>query len=60
MKVTCPYCFENFDSGDVMLRCCNPRCTEEEDSAFVAFWESVAPGTVTPEQKHVYNIRRKL
>lgn len=60
MKVTCPYCFENFESSDVMLRCCNPRCSEEEDSAFVAFWESVAPGTVTPEQKHVYSVRKKF
>lgn len=60
MKVTCPYCFENFDSSDVMLRCCNPRCAAEEDSAFVAFWQSVVPDNiVTPEQKHVYNIRKK-
>ena len=59
MKVTCPYCFENFDSGDVMLRCCNPRCSNENDNAFESFWESVAPGTVNPEQKHVYAIRKK-
>jgi hypothetical protein len=42
-----------------MLRCCNPRCGTERDTAFEEFWNSVAPGTIDPEQKHVYNIRRK-
>ena len=60
MKVTCPYCFESFDSDDVMLRCCNPRCEKEKDSVFGDFWESVAPGTIDPEQNHVYSIRRKF
>lgn len=59
MKVTCPYCFQSFDSSEVMLRCCNPRCKTETDSVFKDFWESIAPDTIEEEQKHVYHIRKK-
>ena len=38
-KVICPYCFEQFDSKDVMFRCGNVgRCKQEEDSVLSKYW----------------------
>lgn len=55
MTITCPYCYESFDSDAVQLRC--RRCPEENDQVYFEYWEKVDPDHATPNQKHVYNIR---
>lgn len=39
-KVVCPYCFESFDSSEVMFRCSNQTgCTKIKDRALSGFWK---------------------
>ncbi|MBR1688014.1 MAG: hypothetical protein IJ710_05695 [Prevotella sp.] len=58
MKVTCPYCYEIFDSKDVMLRC--RRCPEEEDNVYFAYWEKVDSENANKMQRHAYHIRHRF
>ena len=60
MEITCPYCFERFDSKDVMLRCRGMKCPEEEDKTYMDFWKEKHYDNITPETRHVYKVRRKL
>ena len=62
MKVTCPYCFNVFDSNDVLFRCGNPGCSTEEDEVFAKHWESYSSTgefQISPKQKHIYASRKK-
>ena len=43
--VVCPYCFEQFDSGDVHFLC---RCRKERDAKYTNFWR----GYSVPPQGH--------
>jgi hypothetical protein len=35
-KITCPYCFESFDTREVKFRCMNPRCSKMEEDRIYA------------------------
>lgn len=38
-KVVCPYCFESFDSSEVMFRCSNQTgCTKTDDAQLHKYW----------------------
>lgn len=58
MEITCPYCFNKFDSKNVMLRCRGMQCPEEEDDVYKNFWIGKGYQNVKPEKRHVYNIKR--
>ena len=58
MKITCPYCYETFDSKDIMLRC--SFCPEEEDKVYFNYWGKIDPDHANPMQKHAYNIRYRF
>ncbi len=58
MEITCPYCFNKFDSKNVKLRCRGMRCPEEEDEVYKDFWTKKGHQKVVAEKRHVYNIRR--
>ena len=58
MEITCPYCFNKFDSKNVKLRCRGMKCSEEEDKVYKDFWAKKGLKDFKPETKHVYDIRR--
>ena len=38
-KVVCPYCFESFDSSEVMFRCTNQTgCKKSDDPELHKYW----------------------
>ncbi len=46
-KVTCPYCFESFDSGKVHFLC---RCKKVDDTKYKSFWK---PTPVNPQGRPI-------
>lgn len=63
MKITCPYCFNAFDSNEVLYRCGNPGCKKEADEVFLNHWAPYAATgeiQIAPEQKHLYAARKKF
>lgn len=34
----CPYCFEEFDAKDIMFRCGNTKCNNDNDPVLAQFW----------------------
>ena len=60
MEITCPYCFETFDSKNIKLRCRNPRCNDENDDAYFDYWREIDEDNAQPMQKHVYAPRHRF
>lgn len=58
MEITCPYCFETFDSKEIMLRCRNPHC-EDDDDNYYEYWKDIDQN-VTKTQRHVYYPRHRF
>jgi len=61
MEITCPYCYEKFESSQALYRCRGLRCTQEEDETYMRFWTKDMGNTnVQPETRHVYAPRKKF
>jgi Ni2+-binding GTPase involved in maturation of urease and hydrogenase len=50
-QVVCPYCFDKFKRSEVLFRCSNSRCKEEDDNKMKEFWGEQFKGNpvITPK-----------
>lgn len=54
-KITCPFCFETFETPKTKYRCVNPRCSKREEDAVYAAARGIRPLIMG----HVFNSPEK-